>query len=642
MKKYGLQKGELFKIAVIGSMLAIALFATYYFHFIVKFDILFTHFFYIPIILASLWWSRKGVLVAVFLALQLLVIHISSPVVEPAGVAVVRAFMFVVIGAVVAILCEKKQILEDKLRAYSETLEQRVEERTSELKQSEEKRRAILDGISDAVIVLDADLNIIWANEVAVKQYGTIRGRKCYEAYKWMKEPCSDCIARKTYEDGMIRSSEEEGILKDGKPITFIASCSPVRDPDGGVVSVVEVFHDITDRKMAEEALQESEAHYRQLFNLLPYGAEIIDKKGIISKCSLNTAQMLGYETDELIGKHITTFLDAGTVKIFKQNFPKLLKGESLSLEAVMVHKNGSRLNVLRAAQPIFNADREVEGILALNIDITERVQAEAKLRGAHHKLQEAKAEVDKKVKERTAELEEAKEEAEHANQMKSIFLASMSHELRTPLNSIIGFTGIILQGLAGELNVEQRTQLRMVYASSKHLLALINDLLDISKIESGELAPDLEEFNLAEAGMEVRDSLKPKAEDKELKLIWEMPAINVVSDERRFKQILMNLVNNAIKFTEDGAVEVKVIEKDESVEVMVKDTGVGVKKEDLPKLFAPFIQLEYTVSDEKGTGLGLYLVRNLVRILNGDIRVESKYGKGSIFTLTLPLKHEG
>ena len=120
------------------------------------------------------------------------------------------------------------------------------------------------------------------------------------------------------------------------------------------------------------------------------------------------------------------------------------------------------------------------------------------------------------------------------------------------------------------------------------------------------------------------------------------MPDINVVSDERRFKQILVNLVNNAIKFTEEGAVEVKAIEKDKSIEVMVKDTGVGMKQEDLQKLFAPFTQLDYTVSEEKGTGLGLYLVGNLVRLLNGEIRVESEYGKGSTFTFTLPLKHGG
>ena len=173
-------------------------------------------------------------------------------------------------------------------------------------------------------------------------------------------------------------------------------------------------------------------------------------------------------------------------------------------------------------------------------------------------------------------------------------------------------------------------------------MLALINDLLDISKIEAGELKPDLEEFNIAEVGTEIRDSLMPKAGEKGIELIWDMPNTNIVSDKRRFKQILVNLVNNAIKFTEKGEVEVKAIEKDKNIEVIVKDTGIGIKKEDLHTLFEPFTQLEYTVSEKKGTGLGLYLTKNLVRLLNGDIQVESEHGKGSIFTFILPLKYGG
>ena len=275
------------------------------------------------------------------------------------------------------------------------------------------------------------------------------------------------------------------------------------------------------------------------------------------------------------------------------------------------------RLIRISRAELLSEVTRKNEELLRL---LRERERSVAELRGVHSRLLEAK------------------EEAERANQMKSIFLASMSHELRTPLNSIIGFTGIILQGFAGELNEEQKKQLEMVYASSKHLLALINDLLDISKIESGELEPELEEFNLARAGIAVRDSLKAKAKEKELKFLWSLPDITVVGDERRFKQILMNLVNNAIKFTEKGEVEVKAVKRENRIALMVKDTGVGMKKEDVHKLFAPFTQLAYTVSEEKGSGLGLYLVSNLVRLLNGEIMVESEYGRGSTFTFVLPL----
>ncbi|GAI18470.1 unnamed protein product, partial [marine sediment metagenome] len=194
-----------------------------------------------------------------------------------------------------------------------------------------------------------------------------------------------------------------------------------------------------------------------------------------------------------------------------------------------------------------------------LRKEITEHKKAEEELKEYHEHLEEL-------VKERTQQFQKAKEESERANQMKSIFLASMSHELRTPLNSIIGFTGIVLQGFAGELNDEQKKQLEMSYGSAKHLLSLINDLLDISKIETGELKPDIEEFNIVEAGIEIRDSLMIMAEEKELELIFNIPDINIFSDKRRVEQILLNLVNNALKFTAKGKVEVKAHKKDENI----------------------------------------------------------------------------
>jgi signal transduction histidine kinase/putative methionine-R-sulfoxide reductase with GAF domain len=250
----------------------------------------------------------------------------------------------------------------------------------------------------------------------------------------------------------------------------------------------------------------------------------------------------------------------------------------------------------------------------------------------------------NKALEQRAIELKAAMEQAQEADRLKSAFLATMSHELRTPLNSIIGFTGVLLQKLAGPLNDEQVKQLAMVQISAHHLLALINDVLDISKIEAGQIEIVKQPFDMRLVIEEALRTTGPLAAKKGLSLVAAIASDVglMVSDRRRVEQILLNLVNNAIKFTEHGEVRVECRIQDGWLETRVRDAGIGIKPEDMDKLFQPFRQIETGLARRhEGTGLGLSICQKLVLLLGGKIGVESEWGVGSTFTFTLPVSEE-
>ncbi|MEW6673728.1 MAG: PAS domain S-box protein [Thermodesulfobacteriota bacterium] len=278
-------------------------------------------------------------------------------------------------------------------------------------------------------------------------------------------------------------------------------------------------------------------------------------------------------------------------------------------------------------------------------------------------KNQKALMNVVEDLNEKSGALLAANEKLKDLDRLKNIFLASMSHELRTPLNSIIGFTGILLMGLTGTLNDEQKNQLAMVKTSANHLLELINDILDISKIEAGMMKPMPGEFHLVEVIREVLASVAVTASGKGLKLEHEVPEdVVLFSDRRRFAQILMNLLSNAVKFTEKGSVRLKAhviadfgpriaeLKREDKpseiqnlkpkIQISVIDTGIGIKKEDMDRLFFPFQQVDESLTKKyEGTGLGLYLSKKLANLLGGDITFKSEYGKGSEFTVVVPTR---
>ena len=239
------------------------------------------------------------------------------------------------------------------------------------------------------------------------------------------------------------------------------------------------------------------------------------------------------------------------------------------------------------------------------------------------------------------AELKIAKDNAESADKMKSSFLSTMSHELRTPLNSVIGFSTILLKQLPGPLNEEQIKQLTMIQNSGTLLLSLINDILDISKIESGELNLLYSEFDPQDVIEEIIKMISPIASSKNISINFTRTEnIGIVkSDRLRVHQVLLNIVNNAVKFTEKGSINIKCFKADEHLNVEVADTGIGIKPENIEKIFNPFVQLDNNLTRKyPGSGLGLSISKKLVKMLNGEITVYAEYGSGSVFTVKLPL----
>lgn len=371
---------------------------------------------------------------------------------------------------------------------------------------------------------------------------------------------------------------------------------------------------------------------------------EISEEARAQSKIINAQKELLGRQQDSIRSKSLVLQKQLAEIEKHNNDIQLQLRSKD-SLETLVDAVNNDLVakNIVLGSQSqrIDEQDRlifliTVSGVLAIFLVI-------AILVGYRNNKQKTKilALQKKEIEEKLIELEIINKKLQDADQYKSIFLASMSHELRTPLNSIIGYTGILLMGLAGELNAEQKLQLNKVKNNGAHLLSLINDVLDISKIEAERVELYVEDITLSSLITEISDTVRPKVDEKKLDLV-----INIyedcllTTDKRRLKQVILNLVINAVNYSEEGVITVSSVKTgDNRIKLSVSDTGVGISEADMARLFQPFQQVDVDMTKHsKGTGLGLYLTKKLIKLLGGEIFVASKYGEGSEFWIEFPI----
>ncbi len=403
---------------------------------------------------------------------------------------------------------------------------------------------------------------------------------------------------------------------------------------------------DIAKRRRMEEELRDSEERLRILFEFAPDAYYLADLEGNIVDGNRAAEEMAGYKKNKLTGRNMLRaglLSQKGMAKAAALLSKNVLGQPTGPDEFVLNRRDGSQLPVEIRTVPM-----KIKGetlVLGIARDITERKRAERELQEKNEKLDAQNEELQSVTEEllaRQQELRAKTEELEKASRAKSDFLAHMSHDLRTPLNVIIGFAELMRDGVTGEVTEEQSQCLDDILSSGLRLLSLINDILDLSKIESGKMKLQLRNISLRGVIESLKGEIMPLIGKKEqsLKVNLEKRLPLLSADKARTKQVLINLLGNSTKFTpEGGELRIEAFREGGLCRISVIDNGIGIKKENQEKIFEPFYQVDEGPGEETGgTGLGLTIARQIVEKHGGRIWVESEYGKGSRFNFTLPL----
>jgi PAS domain S-box-containing protein len=476
------------------------------------------------------------------------------------------------------------------------------------VKYSELTFQLIVESAPNAMLLVNKEGKIAFVNSFTEKLFGYMRSDLIGqlieiiipERYREKHPGFRNMFLNSPQARAMGAGRELFALRKDGTEFPVEIGLNPLITVEGTLILAAII--DITERKQAEERL-------RLVVESAPNAMVLVNQEGKITLVNSETERLFCYSRQELIGKLVEMLIPAR----LKQSHPHFrnifftapkVRSMGAGRELFAVRKDGTEFPVEIGLNPIDSPEGKM--VLASVVDITER------------KIQEA-------------------------NRLKTNFLANMSHELRTPLNAILGFSELLIDKKVGDLTNKQFDYLNEIHSSGSHLLRLINNILDLSKIEAGKTEVVIEKFMVEELVVGVTNTLKPIADGKQIKIEEKFTSeVNWVTlDKSKFKQILFNLLSNAIKFSaHNSSILIETFKTvDETFVLKVKDFGIGISSDDLKKLFMPFVQLDSALGRQyDGSGLGLALTKNLVALHGGSIAVESTLGKGSTFSVTLPL----
>ena len=484
----------------------------------------------------------------------------------------------------------------------------RVTQDFTNIKNAENRFRLVVESAPNAMVLVTTDGRISLLNKQAENLFGYHRDEMIHQSiemlvphrYKSHHPDFRAMFSVSPETRSMGAGRELFALRKDGTEVPVEIGLNPIETPDG--LMVLASIIDITERKKANE-------RFRLVVESAPNAMVLVQKEGLITLVNGQTEKLFGYTRNELIGKEVEMLLpqrDRHHHSGFRTSFfhKPQTRPMGAGRDLFARRKDGSEFPVEIGLNPMETPDGNM--VLASIIDITER------------KLQET-------------------------NKLKSDFIAKMSHELRTPLNAILGFSELLADQKPGVLNAKQLEYVEDIHSSGIHLLHLVNDVLDLAKIESGKTELFISSFSLIESIQGVANILAPLAQKNSVHIGTNLSnEVDQVSlDKNRFRQILYNLSSNAIKFNKkNGDVMITTTRiSNEMFEMRVSDTGIGISKDDFKKLFIPFVQLEnFATRNTEGSGLGLALTKNLIELHGGQIELISALGEGTTFVIRLPL----